>query len=307
MKSCKALTTPDTMWNFCPSLAASILFLVLFALTTLAHLAQAVYHRRPYCWVIVMSGALQVVTYVFRTVSILTPASFGDYAAWFVLILIAPLWTNAFVYMVFGRAVWSYRDDGRVWGLSARLFGIVFVALDIVALIIQVLGAVQAAQQHAPQHKVLLGLHVYMGGVGLQQLFILVFCLFSIKMFVDLRKGLGGKGEGPKAQLLLVVLLTALALITLRIVFRLGEYSQGLDSSIPRHEAFQYCLDSLPMLIALVLFNIIHPGRLMPRTDNEMPSVFRWGKKRGRPTQPGFALDSISNRSVEARAAGQQQ
>lgn len=58
----------------------------------------------------------------------------------------------------------------------------------------------------------------------------------------------------------------------MRIIFRLCEYSQGLDSKIPLHEAYQYCLDSLPMLLALVILNIAHPGRIMPGTESEVPS-----------------------------------
>ena len=49
----------------------------------------------------------------------------------------------------------------------------------------------------------------------------------------------------------------------LRIAFRLAEYSQGFDSTIPNHEAYQYALDSTPMLLALVVLNVLHPGRLV--------------------------------------------
>lgn len=58
----------------------------------------------------------------------------------------------------------------------------------------------------------------------------------------------------------------------MRIIFRLCEYSQGMESTIPNHEAYQYCLDTLPMLLALVLLNAVHPGRLMPGKDSDMPS-----------------------------------
>lgn len=58
----------------------------------------------------------------------------------------------------------------------------------------------------------------------------------------------------------------------LRIIFRLCEYSQGLDSNIPNHEAYQYCLDSLPMLAASVLLNIFHPARIMPGKVSDIPS-----------------------------------
>lgn len=58
----------------------------------------------------------------------------------------------------------------------------------------------------------------------------------------------------------------------MRIIFRLCEYSKGLTSTIPLHEAYQYCLDSLPMLVALVALNVVHPGRIMPGKDGDMPS-----------------------------------
>ena len=126
-----ALTTPNAMWDFCPSLAASYLFTILFALTTLAHIAQAILYRKPYCWVIATSGLIQTITYIFRILSILHPASYTDYAAWFVLILVAPLWTNAFVYMVMGRMVWNFTNDARVLSVRPWHFGLFFVILDI--------------------------------------------------------------------------------------------------------------------------------------------------------------------------------
>jgi hypothetical protein len=133
----------------------------------------------------------------------------------------------------------------------------------------------------------MMGLHVYMGGVGAQQLFVLIFVVCAIVFHLKIIRQ--QRPDMKKALLLLYVLYACLALITvseklpcdynmtlidiqLRICFRLAEYSQGLTSTIPLHEAYQYCLDSLPMLIALVLLNAVHPGRIMPGKDSDMPS-----------------------------------
>ncbi|OPB40777.1 RTA1 domain protein [Trichoderma guizhouense] len=276
------------MWQFSPSLGASILFLVLFFLTTAVHLGQAIYYKQKYCWVIIMSGIWQVLTYIFRTISIQQPDSFNYYAAWFVLILVAPLWTNAFVYMVFGRMVWNYTDDRRVWRVKAQHFGFVFVLLDIVSFVIQVYGAARATAKDAPTDKVLQGLHIYMAGVGIQQLFILIFCLFALRLLLRVRKESNEKAKLTKlspAMLLLYTQFIILALISLRIIFRICEYAQGLDSTIPLHEAYQYALDSLPMLLALVAFNAVHPGRIMSDSKSDLPS-FRMQENR---TQIGSA------------------
>lgn len=260
------------MWTFCPSLGASIVFLVLFAGTTIAHVFQAAHFKKTYCWVIVMSSLWQLLTYIFRTVSIQSPASFGDYAAWFVLILVAPLWTNAFTYMVFGRLVHNYTPNRKLWGLAASCFGPFFVVLDIIAFVIQVYGAATATSQDLPTGEVLRDLHVYMGGVGVQLLFILVCFAFGIKLLSVMRQEAAQFRSVRSAMLLLYTQFTVLSLIITRIVFRIVEYSGGLQSTIPNHEVFQYCLDTLPMLIAILMYNIVHPGRIMRGKETEMPS-----------------------------------
>jgi hypothetical protein len=58
----------------------------------------------------------------------------------------------------------------------------------------------------------------------------------------------------------------------MRIGFRLAEYAHGYKSTIPTHEAYQYCLDSAPMICSLVILNVFHPGRIMPGGDSNLPS-----------------------------------
>lgn len=212
-QSCAALTTPDTMWSFCPSLGASIVFLILFAITLVAHIYQAIIYRKAYSWVIIMSALWQFLTYVFRTISILAPASFGAYAAWFVLILIAPLWTNAYVYMVFGRMVWNFTTEHKVGGIRASWFGFIFVILDVVALLVQIYGAASATGNHKPQQEVLNALHIYMAGVGIQQCFIFVFSGFAVMLFLAIRREQVGH-QKSNALLLLYAAFAALAFIT---------------------------------------------------------------------------------------------
>lgn len=76
----------------------------------------------------------------------------------------------------------------------------------------------------------------------------------------------------------------------MRIIFRLCEYSKGLKSTIPNHEAYQYCLDSLPMLLALIALNIVHPGRIMNGKESDIPS--RKARKDGLRSKPTLGFDA---------------
>lgn len=51
-----ALADPNKFWSFCPNIGAAYLFAILFALTTVTHLIQAIIYRKGYCWVIIFSG-----------------------------------------------------------------------------------------------------------------------------------------------------------------------------------------------------------------------------------------------------------
>ncbi|KAL6796153.1 RTA1 like domain-containing protein [Trichoderma sp. SZMC 28013] len=272
--NCPALADPEhTNWSLCPSLPAAILFTILFALTTCAHLSQAVFYKKIYCWVIVGSGLAQTVNCILRIVSIKNPNSLGPYAAWFVLILIAPLFTNAFVYMVMGRMMWNYIPDAKLYRVTAWRFSAYFVIFDIIALLIQVAGASSSGASRTANQQVLNAIHIYMGGVALQQFFILMFLLYAIKFHRTILRQVREGAEGVSSALpLLYAIYIVLMLITMRIIFRLCEYSQGFKSNVPDHEAYQYSLDSVPMLFALVILNFIHPGRIMPGKESDLPS-----------------------------------
>ncbi|KAH8813021.1 RTA1 like protein-domain-containing protein [Xylogone sp. PMI_703] len=272
------LNTPGTIWSFCASLPASYVFVAAFSLTSIAHILQALLYRKTYCWVIIVSALWQVATYVLRILSIHNAASEGLYAGWFVMIMVAPLWTNGFVYMIMGRLVWNFSERPRVMGVNAWRFGLYFVAADIITFLIQVIGAANAAKNNEPADQILHAIHVYMVGVGIQECFILVFAAFAIRFHYTLVRARNIERKGDAIQLLYAMYIV-LILITIRIIFRLIEYSSGIHSSIPNHEVFQDCLDSLPMFLALFIFNVVHPGRIMPGKESDLPS--RRERKKG--------------------------
>lgn len=67
----------------------------------------------------------------------------------------------------------------------------------------------------------------------------------------------------------------------MRIIFRLVEFGQGVSSSNPilTHEGYTFGLDALPMLLAAVLLNIVHPGLVLKGPDSEFPRLSRGEKK----------------------------
>ncbi|KAF8847501.1 hypothetical protein BDZ45DRAFT_709653 [Acephala macrosclerotiorum] len=271
MGTCTATTTPDTTWQFCPSIAASDLFIFLFGITTLFHIYQGIKTRKWYTLAVIMGALWETFAFVGRTLSINQPASEGLYTLWFVLILVAPLWINGFVYMILGRMVYNFAPSQTVFRIPARRLGVYFVTLDIVAFLIQMTGAVKAVGNRTNPSAATDALHIYLIGCGVQQIFILVFFALAFQFNRELRT-LYPSEKTAKATKMLYIMYTVILLITIRVIFRLIEYSNGFKSTISDTEAYMYSLDSVPMFVALVLLNIVHPGNIMPGKESDLPS-----------------------------------
>jgi hypothetical protein len=120
------------MWTYCPSLPAAILFSALFGITTTIHIIQAHNFRKgKLCWALIMGGIWETAAFVIRCISIENPTSQGAYDPQFILILLAPLWINAFDYMLLGRMVYYYLEDRKLFGIRAERMAVCFVLLDI--------------------------------------------------------------------------------------------------------------------------------------------------------------------------------
>ncbi|KIW65936.1 hypothetical protein PV04_08149 [Phialophora macrospora] len=291
---CHAGTGPDDVWVYCPSFGAAIAFAVLFGLTTCTHIIQAIMYRKPFAMVLIMGGLWELGGYVARILSIENQLSSGIYTAQLLLILLAPLWINAYIYMLLGRMIHFFLPKGedRVFKVRARSITRMFVLFDITAFVVQAVGGTMTGPGASPSVQKT-GLNVYTGGVGLQLFFLVIFVVLAagfqrkIKGLKNsLRKTTGSLDEEsqyhplpslfridsptpsstPDLNLttpLLRLLYLTLALIIIRNIYRLVEFGTGVDSPTVRHEWFSYVFDAVPMFFALLVLNVFYPGKYL--------------------------------------------
>ncbi|KIX99985.1 uncharacterized protein Z520_04623 [Fonsecaea multimorphosa CBS 102226] len=178
---CHAGTGPNDIWSYCPSLGAAILFTALFGITTCTHIVQAIVYRKPFAAVLIMGGLWETGGYVARIASIENQRSSGIYTAQLLLILLAPLWINAYIYMLLGRMIHFFlpKNEDRVFKVRARAITRMFVAFDITAFLIQAVGGTMTGPgASASVQKT--GLNIYTAGVGVQLFFLAVFVSLAI-------------------------------------------------------------------------------------------------------------------------------
>jgi hypothetical protein len=127
----EAVDDINNRWTFCPSLPAAILFAILFGLTMGTHIFQARKYRNTFAWTLIMGAIWETASFVIRCISIQNPTSEGAYDPHFILFLLAPLWINAFDYMLLGRMVYHYLPDRRLYSIRAERMTLCFVLLDL--------------------------------------------------------------------------------------------------------------------------------------------------------------------------------
>ncbi|KAJ4371381.1 hypothetical protein N0V83_004598 [Neocucurbitaria cava] len=272
----------NAKWAYNPSFAAAVAFALIFGIATLAHLALAILHRKPFCWVIVMAAAWEFSAFIIRALGSHNQQNTAYATASQILFLLAPLWVNAFVYMTAGRLVWMLHPEKKIWGFKAMSMGKWFVWLDVFSFVVQGAGGMML-NPGSDAKTMEVGKKIYMSGVGVQEFFILLFSALIVRFHVDAlrleRQGLLGNGGLGKSgnwwKWLTYTLYAVLTLITIRIIYRLAEFSGGVDpadNQLPYKEGYALGLDAFPMALAITLLAILHPGVVLKGPESEFPS-----------------------------------
>ncbi|KAF8850625.1 hypothetical protein BDZ45DRAFT_717756 [Acephala macrosclerotiorum] len=200
-------------------------------------------------------------------------------------VMILHIFQAAKFHKILGRMVHFYLPSKSLLRIPGSRFSRYFVWLDIIAFLVQLGGGSIVPETNVKPSLLHLGIHIYMGGIGLQQFFICIFTGLAIRFHIEmLRLERSGAYAERGWRQLLFTLYASLALITvrlpslatlpllslqfsvdkihLRIIYRLIKYASGESPSnpIPYHEAYFYCLDAVPMFLAEPIMCITHPA-----------------------------------------------
>ncbi|KAJ5805225.1 ZIP metal ion transporter, partial [Penicillium riverlandense] len=282
-------THDASYYRYNPSLAVAIVAAVLYGIAFILTLVQWVRYR-AWVWVVmVIASAMEAVGYISRCISVENVTKREVYVVQFALIILAPVLIAACCYIVFGRILFlvvpSESRTLRLCWVPPRFITPIFVGFDILALLLQLVGAVMIASvsptdTHAA-HRLNTGKRVAQVGVVIQ---LVAFGLFSVAAvrfnFTSKRfnKSLGERYEsvGEKEYLidgrtrdkhwpaLLRVVNFTSFLILIRSIYRLVEFTMGVTGYINTHEWTQYVFDALTIYPCVALFIYWHPGKYLP-------------------------------------------
>ncbi|KDQ20012.1 hypothetical protein BOTBODRAFT_152619 [Botryobasidium botryosum FD-172 SS1] len=273
----------DSNYNYNASEPAALLFFVLFTLTLSAHFFQAIRGKTVYMLPLLIATSGEAVGYITRYFSIKTN-TLGFLIPSEVLLIVAPAFLAAQCYMIVGRMI-SYVGPGYSI-VKHSLLTKIFVTCDIISILTQSGGGSMLSGQGNIK-QVMLGRKILIAGLALQVVAFGIFFFVALMFDIRSRRALGREFLKPLRPLFIAFYINAF-LITGRSIYRTIEFASisftggQQQGYVTTHEWLFYVLDSVPVLVATVAFNVCHPSRFLPaKKGPRMDGTYELEQKKG--------------------------
>ncbi|EPE07796.1 hypothetical protein F503_00518 [Ophiostoma piceae UAMH 11346] len=250
-----------------PSMAAAVIFIIVFFLSTLTHVFLMVRKRTWYFapFIIGCLSPVESVGYIGRALAANEAPDFTTtpYIIQALLILLGPTLMAASVYMVLGRLVVILNGEKHTL-IKPKWITKIFVAGDVMSFLAQGAGGGMLSSAKK-ESDVTRGNNVIIAGLVIQILFfgffVVVTALFHRRIVASpTRRSL--EINAPWCGLLIALYIGSV-MILVRSVYRVAEYAQGSGGVLQSKEYWLYILDSVPMIITTIVFIVFHPSRVV--------------------------------------------
>ncbi|KAF5614603.1 RTM1-like protein [Fusarium sp. NRRL 25303] len=244
-------------YHYDPSLAAAIIFIILFSATTILHFFQMIQTRTWFFLAFSLGGIFEIIGYIGRTV----PETLGAYVVQSIFLLVAPALFAASIYMELGRIVDLVDGDHYLY-VRRRWLTRIFVIGDVLSFFMQGAGGGMMGSDNTDSRK--LGEKLIVVGLFVQIVFFGCFVITAAMFHLRLCRNPTQKviaDKPPYLRHLMALYITSI-LIFIRSLVRVIEFIQGFDGYIISHEIFIYLFDAVPMLAVMLIMNWIHPSEI---------------------------------------------
>ncbi|TIA28363.1 RTA1-domain-containing protein [Aureobasidium pullulans] len=274
-----------TAYGYVPSLAAGIVYCVLFGLSMFFHVFQAIKTRALWNLVFAIGCLTEVLGWAARSWSNECPYNANAFLMQICTLIIgpystlllridpvltfytAPTFFTAGIYVILGRMIAIAGPGVSPIGPTWYLW--IFCTVDVISLVIQAVGGGSAAVafNSTPPGNTKVGTNIMVAGIDFQLasvvIFSVLFFLFLYRAAVKL--SLPAFKNDKDMKLLVLVTSFSILLIIMRSIYRTVELAGGWSGHVIETERYFLALDGAPMAALVIAFNILHPGVLINR------------------------------------------
>ncbi|KZT62422.1 RTA1 like protein, partial [Calocera cornea HHB12733] len=258
-------------WSYTPSFPAALVAVILYALVTALLIGRMFQFKAWWFIALILGGVMETLGFGARARNTQDLNNESLYKMQLACTILAPIFTAAAEYILLGRLM-DY-VGARFSLFRPALVAWIFITSDAISFLIQVGGAAAllarpdlnsnstAAQVQKAQNLLNLGDNILLAGLAINLASFVVFVM-QVSYF-DYKTRTAGAPTG-RWRKLLYALYGSTALVLVRQVYRVIEFSQGWFGFLPTHEAYFYGLDSLVILLASAVYVWYWPNRYIP-------------------------------------------
>ncbi|KAF8873935.1 RTA1-like protein [Infundibulicybe gibba] len=288
-----------TPYGYVPTESIAIIFVALFAVSTLAHLGQLVYFRT---WFIIPTvlfcGLLELVGWSARLWSSISPLASTPFTMQITATIIAPTPLVAANFIILGRII---RRLGPSYSrLSPKLYSIIFCGCDITSLVIQAVGGGMASTAADSGRDPTPGGNVMLAGIIFQLVTITVYVFCAAEFFIRYIKDAplkrksslevnggwpGARGPTDKhLRIMSIALVFSTICLFIRSIYRTIELADGWTGRIITTQVYFNVLDGAMVILAIFTLNFAHPGWLLKNQTSDVVNEGKRGLREGTDT-----------------------
>jgi hypothetical protein len=174
----------------------------------------------------------------------------------------APTFFTAGIYILLGRFISLLGRESSL--LRPALYLWIFCSCDFLSLVIQAVGGGMASEANEAGGDTKPSTDIMVAGIVIQLASITVFVFLALEFLRrTIRQDIIRSMKRTMVPLLCAMVLSILA-IYVRSIYRTIELLQGWTGYLITTETYFVVLDGAMMVLAVVVFNVIHPGWFMP-------------------------------------------
>jgi hypothetical protein len=257
----------ESPYGYMPDKAICILFLSLFAFSTLLHTGQATAYRMWWLFpTVILGGIGEILGWTGRLWSSENILHETPFMIQIATTIIAPTFILAANFIMFGRIINTLGDAYS--RLPPRLYSRIFLSCDIISLIVQAAGGGTAAAANTLE-AANVGGNIMLGGITFQLFLITVYLALAGEFLVRYhwnkpfpkRENATERGQLSTRSLTMLLGLGFNSLfLFIRAIYRTIELADGWDGRIINTQVYFNVLDGGMVVLAIYAFNFIHPG-----------------------------------------------
>ncbi|KAF2847498.1 RTA1-domain-containing protein [Plenodomus tracheiphilus IPT5] len=263
-----------SLYGYYPSIGANGFFAGFFGLCLLIQLVLGIRYKTWTYLIALGLGCLgELIGYIGRIMLYNNPFDGNGFQIQICCLILSPAFVSAGIYLTLKHAVISF---GESWSLlKPALYTYIFIAGDLVSLILQGAGGGIAATADAGSSFQDVGTNLMIAGVVFQVVVLAIFALFCTEYAFRTYRRRDQLTSEASALLhktsfrcFVFAIIVAYLGIFIRCIYRIPELTGGWRSELMRNETDFIVLEGVMIVISVLVLTVFHPGFCFPALGN---------------------------------------